>query len=194
MTRNFIALSAAAAIVLLIGCAHNPQQARITASVDVPNSAEGANVFVAVRVVDERPSKSLGRRADAYGPSGEITSPDDLELVVQRQVTSALRMKGFIPTEASRDSVNSLTVELRLLEYSVSQSLTFGLHVRGAVKVVALRSSERYEKIYRAEVEERVFVVPPPEVNERLINDALGKTLNEIFVDSQLFSFLANKR
>src|SRR5687767_9630048 len=81
----------------LTGCAFNPQTANIAPIVTVMNSSEGNGVTVAVRVVDERPSKSLGRRgAGAYGAAAEITAAQDLATVVQKEITDGLAKKGFV--------------------------------------------------------------------------------------------------
>jgi uncharacterized lipoprotein YajG len=57
-----------AALLASAGCkAYIPQQANIAPSVTVVSSSEVTGVAVAVRVTDERPSKSLGRRGTELG-------------------------------------------------------------------------------------------------------------------------------
>lgn len=181
-----------AGIVTLSGCAFTPQQANLAPTVSIIASDEGKNVAVGVRVIDERPSKSLGRRGTAYGAAAEITAAQDLAVVVQQQVIDGLRKKGFNPVEFDRTKEPRLTVEIRLLEYSTSQGFwTGGVHIKGALKAVATRASDNYERMYRSEKEERVIVVPTAESNEKLINMALTELLDQMFADTDLFKFLA---
>lgn len=191
--KRSIALLAIVFGAVLQGCAFNPQQANLAPRVSVQASAEGKNISVAVRVLDERPSKSLGRRGTAYGGAAEITAGQDLAVVVQQTVVEALAKKGFKPVEFAPGVQTKLTVEVRLLEYSTSQGFwTGGVHVKGALKALAQKPSDNFEKVYRVEKEERVVVVPTAESNEALINQALSDLLGQVVDDVGLLKFLAS--
>ena len=83
------------ASALMTGCAFSPQKANLNPTIVSSPSSEGQGVTVAIRVVDERPSKSLGRRGTAYGAAAEITAGVDLEQLVSSKIGEALRTKGF---------------------------------------------------------------------------------------------------
>lgn len=179
-------------VSLVGGCAFNSQTANLAPRTVVASSTEGRNVAVGVRVLDERPSKSLGRRGSGYGPAAEITAAQDLAVIVSDQVKDALRKKGFQPVAYSPSENVGLTVEIRLLEYSTSMGFwTGGVHMRGALKAVAHRGSESYENLYRVEREDRVVVTPTASSNEVMINDALTELLSQLAGDSSLIRFLA---
>lgn len=191
MNRRYLGLALVATFAFLQGCAFTPQKANISPRISVQASNEGKNVQVGVRILDERPSKSLGRRGTAYGAAAEITSEQELAVVVQQQVIEALRKKGFSPVDFNSPNNAKLTVEIRLLEYSTSQGFwTGGVHVKGALKAVAQKSGDNYEKLYRIEKEERVMVVPTAESNEALINTALSDLLGQMLDDSALIKLL----
>jgi len=175
------------------GCAFNPQKANVAPTVAVMASNEGKGVSVAVRVVDERPSKSLGRRGTAYGAAAEITSVQEISFIVQREIGDALKKKGYSVVNYG-DTLNPrLSVEVRLLQYSTSQGFwTGGVQIQSALKANATNGLRTYEKMYRSEKEERVMVIPTAETNERWINDALSDVLNQLLNDSSLFSVLQN--
>ena len=175
------------------GCAFNPQKANVAPTVAVMASNEGKGISVAVRVVDERPSKSLGRRGTAYGAAAEITSVQEISFIVQREIGDALKKKGYSVVDYG-DALNPrLSVEVRLLQYSTSQGFwTGGVQIQSALKANATNGLRMYEKMYRSEKEERVMVVPTAETNERWINDALSDVLNQLLNDSSLFSVLQN--
>jgi len=175
------------------GCAFNPQKANVSPTVAVMASSEGKGVSVAVRVVDERPSKSLGHRGTAYGAAAEITSVQEISFIVQREISAALQKKGFTVVEYNDSANPRLAVEVRLLEYTTSQGFwTGGVQIKGALKAIAANGSRTYEKMYRSEKEERVVVVPTAETNERWINDSLSDVLNQLLNDNSLFSVLKN--
>lgn len=190
MKKNVVVLLS---IIFLGGCAFNPQQAKLSPSVSVMSSNEGHNVKVAIKVVDERPSKSLGRRGTGMIAAAEITAAEDIAVVVQRSLMDGLRKKGFNPIDSSEGNDPRLTIEVRLLEYSTSQGFwTGGVHIKGALKAVAVRGADNYERMYRTEKEERIVIVPTAEMNEQWINDALTSVLNQVFEDAGLFKFLAS--
>jgi uncharacterized lipoprotein YajG len=190
MKRLFISV---VGLVLFSGCAFTQQHANLSPTISVVASTEGKNITIAVRVIDERPSQSLGRRGSGYGPAAEITSAQDVAAVVHQQVTDGLRKKGFSPVEYSDTKDPRLTVEVRLLEYSTSQGFwTGGVHVKGALKAIAQRSGRTYEHMYRSEKEENVVIVPTAGTNEQWINSVLTDVLQQMFVDNELFRLLTN--
>lgn len=180
------------ATLLLSGCAFTPQKANIAPTVSVMNSSEGQGIAVSVRVSDERPSKSLGRRGTAYGAAAEITAAQDVAAIAQKEILTGLRKKGFVATDSESSAPAQLIVEVRLLEYSTSQGFwTGGVHIKGALKAVALKDGKTYEKMYRSEKEERVVVVPTAETNEMWINSAFSDVLTQLLDDNGLIMFLS---
>lgn len=182
----------AIATVLFTGCAFNPQKANITPNVSILGSSEGNGVEIVVRVTDERPSKSLGRRGTAYGAAAEITAAQDLAAVAQKEIIAGLRKKGFAAMDGEAGTKAKLAVEVRLLEYTTSQGFwTGGVHIKGALKAIASKNGKNYENMYRSEKEERVMVVPTAETNEKWINDALTDVLTQLLNDKGLAMFLS---
>ena len=94
--------------LLLGGCAFTPQQANLDPHVSVMQTNEGSGVTVAVEVIDERPSKSLGRRGTAFGAAAEITSAKELAVIVHEEIVNALKLKGFSVKDFNPSSETSL--------------------------------------------------------------------------------------
>lgn len=181
-----------ASAFVLSGCAFAKQQANLAPTVSVVESTQGQGMTVAVRVVDERPSKSLGRRGSAYGAAAEITAVQEVAVVVQQQVVDGLKKKGFTIIDYAPGQPRNLTVEVRFLDYSTSQGMfTGGVNIRGALKASAQRDGQTYEQLYRSDKEERVVVVPTAKTNEQWINTALSEVLQQLFNDQGLMTFLA---
>lgn len=192
MKSTIVYFSLATTIALFLsGCAFVPQKANIAPTVSVMSTSEGQGIEVAVRVSDERPSKSLGRRGTAYGAAAEITAAQDVAVIAQNEIIAGLNKKGFAATDSQTKASAKLTVEIRLLEYSTSQGFwTGGVHINGALKAVAYKQGKSYEKMYRSEKEERIVIVPTAEVNEKWINDALSDVLTQLLEDQGLIMFL----
>ena len=179
-------------VLLATGCAFTPQQAELNPTLDIASSDIGNNAKIFLTVQDERIDTSLGRRGTAYGAAAEISTNQDLSVVVRTQIEDGLRTQGFHVTDENQAD-NFLTVEIRALEYSTSTGFwTGGVHIKGALKGHATSSESEMEKMYRYEKEERVAFVPGAETNERWINEALSETLKQLLTDSELLNFLAN--
>lgn len=180
--------------LLPVACILAQQQVALAPVVNVAPSDQGGHVTVAVRVVDDRTTLSLGRRGNDDLEGAEITSDQDVALVVQRHVLDGLRRKAFQPVAYSEAADPRLTVEVRLLQYSTSKGLwTGGIHIRSALKVIAHRAGASYERMYRKDREERVVIVPTADTNERWINEVLGDNLKDLFLDDELFKFLSGR-
>ncbi len=180
-------------MILFAGCTFIPQQVDFDPKISVMKTQEGEGVFVAVRVVDERPSKSLGRRGTGIAQGAEIEASQDLAVIVHDKIVAGLKAMKFETLDYSDDKAVSLTVQLRLLEYSTSVGFfTGGVHVNGAVKAIAKKNGKLYERMYRTDDEKRVLFVPGSESNEKMINDSLSSLLSQLFEDRALIDHLAN--
>lgn len=191
MRKLFISTLAA---IALSGCAYNAQTVKLAPEINVQESSVGSGVQVQVSVVDERSSKSLGRRGNAYGAAAEITAEGDITAVVRERVIDGLKRKGFIVVDQAVDGGPRLEVEIRLLQYGTSQGFwTGGVQIQSTLKAEAEHGGDRFEKIFRSDREERVAVVPTAETNAAWINRALGESLDQMLNDADLVTFLSRK-
>ena len=176
------------------GCAFNPQSAKINPNVEVAAADIGKGVTVAFRVVDERASKSLGNRGAALGKAAEISSADDVAVVVHTRIAEGLRKKGFTVTDYDESASPRFSVEVRSLEYGTSVGFwTGGVKVQSAIKGVAVRDGKVFERMYRSDKEHRVVVVPGAGKNEQWINETLADVLAQVFDDVGLFRHMAGQ-
>ena len=100
--------------------------------------------------------------------------------------------RGF-PTESSTADNRELRVEIRSLEYQVTQGFWSGtLRTDCALKATCVVGSARpYEHLYRAEYEESIAFVKGDEENKKYINDIVSKALNQLLSDEKLIKCLA---
>lgn len=186
---SLVALAAA----LLSGCAFNAQTVQLNPTVaSSQHSTAGQGVSVAVHVVDERASQSLGHRGGAGGAAAEITTNSDVAAVVSEQVTQALQNDGFTVLGPNAQGNAGLTVEVRLLNYSTSVGFwTGGIQIEATLEAKAQKSGKSFEQMYRVKNEQRVVVVPTADKNAEWINAALGEAITKLVTDPKLLAFLA---
>lgn len=190
--RAIAVLPFALAALFASGCAYTAQSVRLAPASLIAPSDRGQSIAISVKVIDERPSQSLGNRGDAYGKGAEIRTDDDLASLVAAELKRGLAAKNFALSDGA---ATSLFAEVRLLEYSTSTGLfTGGVHIRAAIKVRATApGGKTHEKLYRSDREERVAVVPTAEKNEAWINRGLSEVIEQIFDDDQLLNLLAGR-
>ena len=167
----------------------NPDLLVIENDIDIGNGKE-----IGVEVVDERPEDTLGYRVGGFGGRGApITTDQDVEEVFDEKIREGLRRKGFQPILRIEETLRSLRVEIRFLEYYTSiGSWSGGVHAKTALKVIAKNAGKEYARFYRGGKEDGVYLIPSAEENEKLINAAISEVLMSLFSDKKLLQFLSN--
>jgi hypothetical protein len=174
------------------GCAWTSQQVNLNPTVDVTLSPVGNGRAVFVDVDDERPTKLLGHKVVVGG--GEITSAQDPVLVTRGALVRGLTQLGFTAASERSDGTPELNVELRAIDYKITQGFwSGGLYVDVAMKAICkFGHTARYDEMYRGHHEESIQVVQSQASNERFINDALSQAINAALGDRELIQCLAS--
>jgi len=183
------------AVILLTGCglrAMDAQRVFLEPVLTVASSGQGNDTLVALTVVDERSATIIGYRGWAYGDAAEITTSQDVTQVIGSKVREGLVRQGFKPLISGEAVAATLRVEVRLIEYNVSQGWDFILHARSTLKAIAGKEGRILERFYRIENEKRVMIVPPDETNAEIINKSVSEAINSLISDGDLLTFLAN--
>ena len=123
----------------------------------------------------------------------DLTLAQDLPTIVRSAVSDGLQRQGFTPKTEKPADGRELRVEIRNLDYGVNVGFWTGtLRTECGLKAICVLGTDRpYERLYRGEVEETVLVVQGAEANNKYVNEALSKALNELLQDSQLSQCLA---
>ena len=177
----------------LVGCAHSPQQIRPEPQLKSQFNAVGRGQPVVVRVVDARPSPTLGTRGGLYPETSSITvAGSDVLPRLQNQAESAVRLLGFTPTPNAYNAPE-LTLTLSELKY---QSPKEGLYVTeadiGATFRVEVRNqNRRYTGRYGASLNQRFGMAPNQDANTKLVSDVLSDALTRVFNDPAVGQLLA---
>ncbi|EIK69076.1 putative lipoprotein [Pseudomonas synxantha BG33R] len=178
----------------LVGCANSPQQLSPQPKVTAPLAAVGHGQAVSVRVVDGRPSPTLGSRGGLYPETALISvTGQDVLPKLQAQAEAAVRLLGFTPTNSP--GVPQLTVTLAELKY---QSPKEGLYVTEASIGATFKSdvsagTRRYSGRYAASLNQRFGMSPNQETNTKLVSDVLSDALTRLFKDPSIGQLLSSQ-
>ncbi|KKJ98429.1 lipoprotein [Stutzerimonas stutzeri] len=177
----------------LVGCAHSPQQLDPTPKLNGTINPVGQGQPVVVRVVDARPSPTLGTRGGLYPETSAVIVPSAKVIPkLQAQTEAAVRLLGFTPSPNAYNAPQ-LTLTLAELKY---QSPKEGLYVTEAnigatLKIEVQNAGKRYNGRYGASLNQRFGMAPNEQTNTKLVTDVLGDALTRVFRDDNIGRLLA---
>lgn len=173
------------------GCAWIPQTATLKVTPKVLPSAEGHGVGFAVEVLDGRMTTLLGHRG-VDSQNAAITSKQNVAMLVRRALVDGFNRKGFraVPYEGEPGPV--LTVELRKLDYTTDMDYWKGIVMTEAVLSASMKKEGvRFEQFYSGRRKETTIEAPRARTNERLLNEALTESVENLLGDPNLMRFIA---
>ncbi|UII72441.1 YajG family lipoprotein [Pseudomonas sp. HN11] len=179
----------------LVGCANSPQQLTPEPKITTQLAPVGHGQPVSVRVVDGRPSPTLGSRGGLYPETALVSvNAQDVLPKLQAQAEAAVRLLGFTPS-ANAPGAPQLTVTLAELKY---QSPKDGLYVTEASIGATFKSdvsagTRRYSGRYGASLNQRFGMSPNQETNTKLVSDVLSDALTRLFKDPSVGSLLSSQ-
>ena len=178
--------------VLLCGCAWVHQDARLKLDPAITPSSAGRGATVAVRVFDQRRTKTIGYRG-VDSKDASITTDQDVAALFQAKILEGLARKGFNAVPYGEQPGRLLTVEIRQIEYKTDMDFWKGIiQVEAALNAWSIRDDARHERIYRGQRRDTTMEAPRAKTNERLINGAISDAVQNLLEDERLVRFLAN--
>ncbi len=177
----------------LVGCAHSPQQLDPNPKLNGTINPVGQGQPVVVRVVDARPSPTLGTRGGLYPETSAVIVPSAKVIPkLQAQTEAAVRLLGFTPSPNAYNAPQ-LTLTLAELKY---QSPKEGLYVTEAnigatLKIEVQNAGKRYNGRYGASLNQRFGMAPNEQTNTKLVSDVLSDALTRVFRDDNIGRLLA---
>ncbi len=193
MLKRLLFSLAAASALALAGCAHSPQQLDPNPKLTDTISPVGQGQPVVVRVVDGRPSATLGTRGGLYPETSAVIVPKEKVVPkLQAQAEAAVRLLGFTPS-ANAYNAPQLTLTLAELKY---QSPKEGLYVTEATigatfRVEVQNGGRRYTGRYGASLNQRFGMAPNEQTSTELVTDVLSDALTRTFRDQNIGQVLA---
>jgi len=169
----------------LVGCAHSPQQLSPQPKLTTQLNPVGRGQPVVVRVVDGRPSQSLGTRGGMYPETSTISvNGNDVVPKLQAQAEAAVRLLGFTPTQGGSNAPQ-LTVTLAELKYQSPKDKMYVTEatIGATFRADVANANRRYSGRYGASLDQRFGMAPNQETNTKLVSDVLSDALTRLFKD-----------
>jgi len=186
---NYITATIAA---LFVGCAWVHQDATLKLDPAITPSSIGRNATVAVKVLDQRRSKTIGYRG-VDSKNAAITTDQNIAALFQVNIVEGLARKGFNAVPYGEQPGRLLTVEIRQIEYKTDMDFWKGIiQAEAAINAWSVREDARHERIYRGQRKDTTLEAPRAKTNERLINGAISDAVQSLLEDERLIRFLAN--
>ena len=188
MLRRLLFSFAAVSALALAGCAHSPQQLDPTPKIPGTINPVGQGQPVSVRVVDGRPSATLGTRGGLYPETSAVIVPKEKVVPkLQAQAEAAVRLLGFTPSPNAYNAPQ-LTLTLAELKY---QSPKEGLYVTEATigatfRIEVQNGGRRYTGRYGASLDQRFGMAPNEQTNTKLVSEVLSDALSRVFRDQNI--------
>ncbi|EQM81513.1 YajG family lipoprotein [Stutzerimonas stutzeri] len=188
MLRRLLFSFAAVSALALAGCAHSPQQLDPTPKITGTINPVGQGQPVSVRVVDGRPSATLGTRGGLYPETSAVIVPKEKVVPkLQAQAEAAVRLLGFTPSPNAYNAPQ-LTLTLAELKY---QSPKEGLYVTEATigatfRIEVQNGGRRYTGRYGASLDQRFGMAPNEQTNTKLVSEVLSDALSRVFRDQNI--------
>ncbi|MCQ4249447.1 YajG family lipoprotein [Pseudomonas stutzeri] len=188
MLRRLLFSFAAVSALALAGCAHSPQQLDPTPKITGTINPVGQGQPVSVRVVDGRPSATLGTRGGLYPETSAVIVPKEKVMPkLQAQAEAAVRLLGFTPSPNAYNAPQ-LTLTLAELKY---QSPKEGLYVTEATigatfRIEVQNGGRRYTGRYGASLDQRFGMAPNEQTNTKLVSEVLSDALSRVFRDQNI--------
>ncbi|AQZ93515.1 YajG family lipoprotein [Halopseudomonas phragmitis] len=185
-------LVVAAMALVLVGCAHSPQQLNVQPQVQVPLNPVARQQPVVVVVQDTRPSKVLGTRGGIYPDSSNITINEQSLGQVRHQVEQAVRQLGFNVVPEGTPNANRLTVSLADLRYQSPKSSAYVTQadISATFAAEARSSNQQYQGRYSASAQHRFGYAPNQATNTRLVTEVMSDALTRVFQDPTIVEIL----
>ena len=174
------------------GCAWVHQNATLQLNPQIAPSQIGAGRTVAVRVNDRRASDILGYRG-LDSQDAAITTKQNITALFQAKIIEGLGAKGFKAVPFTDQSAGVLNVDVMQIVYTTDLEFLKGsMQARAVIRVSTLKNGSFFDQNYFGLRKEAIFEAPPASRNEDLINAAISDSVQRMFEDSRLMSFLAN--
>jgi uncharacterized lipoprotein YajG len=175
----------------LTGCAWVSQTATLKLEPRTMPSKVGQGRTVAVRVLDRRPTHTIGYRG-LDSKNAAITTDQNVADLFKEKLLESLAGKGFTAIPYDGAPGRLLVVEVRQIKYTTDMEFWKGIIQTEAELVASMvKDGVKFEQFYLAERKETAVEAPSAKTNERLINSAVSGALQKLLEDERLLRFMA---
>jgi uncharacterized lipoprotein len=178
--------------LLVVACAHSPQQVTIAPVLSMEGDPYGNNRPVNVTVDDRREAKTIGSRGGIYSETSVITIKNDLSQAVLAAAKGKLAVQGFDVNSGNADAT-SLVVVIDDISFEPLNSAIGNVIEVQVVFLAELNSGgEKFSSSYTSKSNRKTVMAPNEEENSELLTGLVSKTMDRMFADPKLQAFLSN--
>jgi len=175
-----------------MSCAYSPQQLAINPVIGGISENYGNSRAVSIVVEDRREKKEVGTRGGVYENTSVISLANNLDAAIATAATAKLATEGFVVNSLEKDTA-IVKIIIESLSYDIPKELvTKKVMLEALLTVEASYAGETYHGRYKTQETKQTVITPTMKQNEQMINDLLSTTLQRLFSDPKLKSFLRN--
>jgi uncharacterized lipoprotein len=178
--------------LLVVACAHSPQQVTIAPVLSMEGDAYGNNRPVSVSVDDRRESKTIGSRGGIYYETSVITIKNDLSQAVLAAAKGKLAVQGFDVNTTNTDATSLVVVIEDISFEPINTTIGNVIEVRVIFLAELNSGGEKFSSSYTSKSNRKTVMAPNEEDNSELLTGLVSKTMDRMFADPKLQAFLSN--
>lgn len=178
--------------LLVMACAHSPQQVTVAPVLSMEGEAYGNNRPVNVVVDDRRESKAIGSRGGVYSETSVITVQNDLSQALLSAAKGKLAVQGFNVNSGNTEAT-SLTVVLEDISYEpINTSIGNNVEVQVVMAAELASQGETFTGRYKSKTQRQSVMAPDEEDNSKMLSELISQTMDRMFADPKVKAFLSN--
>ena len=178
--------------LLVVACAHSPQQVTVSPVLSMEGEAFGDNRPVNVTFEDRRASKDIGSRGGIYAGTSVISIQNDIDQSILSAAKGKLAVLGFNINSGS-DEATAINVVLKDISYQpINRTLGNNIEVQVVMDIELESQGETFTGEYKSKTQRQSVMAPDEEDNSKMLSDLVSQTMNRMFADPRIKAFLSN--
>jgi uncharacterized lipoprotein YajG len=179
------------AILTLTGCAPGPQMLSVRPDVAMPAGDGIAELTLGVEIIDALGSQKIGISGNPNGDNFPITLKGDVASALAPSIQEGLENQGFKVVPPSKETPNTLTVEIRKISLnSVKEKTMYVTSVDVEIAAKAKNGRHEYVRRYSSFNSKEDISVSSMKNSELLLNSALSEQISLMLNDEKLIETL----
>lgn len=191
--RTILALASAGLVACaLAACARSPQTVMLSPTLTGPPGQVSPPRSVELVVVDKRNSLVIGSRGGLYSETSTISTEEDIRPGIRDAVARALEKQGYRVLQPGEAADMQLTVDLQKLTYAIQGTdvVLTEIKVSAAVGATCRKGGDTLSSRYETNQTRKMATAPDAAENSKIINDVVGKSIDEMLADNKLRDFM----
>lgn len=185
--KTILALSMA---LLLVGCAKSPQQITFEPQISQGSVWIGKGNRAELQVVDARSNTNIGSRGGIYQSTSTLSldnrSTEDMSIYLQtRLLTAGFKLSNTEPFSKWTVKLTDLTYD-----YKKVKGMRDQVEITSGISVEIVRGLSTYTNQYSATSVNELVTLASDAQNQEWINTTLNATLDQLFNDAAINTFL----